>query len=342
MLAERPIVALRADAGPKVGLGHLRRALALASALEPIAQPVLLLHGDATTADIARQATRDVINVSREFSATIAATVEVRAHALVVDSYAVTPSDLATATGVGLLVVVDDSGRFPIAADIVVNSALDLAPPPVSDVCYLLGSRFALLDAEYGTEPRRSVGDRVERVLVCVGGAPRALLTGRVVSAIRRSARDAHIDVVAGPIGDPIDTVAAAVHQLGAVTVHRAPSTLRPLMRPADLAVSAGGVTLYELAASAVPTVGICLAPNQRGNLEGLARRDALIFAGDAADPGFVPTLEVAVTELVGDADRRRRLGARARAHVDGRGARRIAEAILVRLQARHVEAPRC
>jgi len=266
----------------------------------------------------------------------LAAARELAAAALVVDSYRVSARELAAArAAVRLTVRVDDAGRFPLPADVVVNPALGVRPPADPGATqYLLGPRYALLAGAFAAAPARSVVARVGRVLVALGGATPAALMGRVARAVREALPGAALDAVAGPAGDAADAVRAALADLGDVTVHAAPASLRPLMLRADLAVSAGGVTALELAATATPAVGVCLAANQRRNLLGLADEGALVAAGDADDPGLPAAVRAAVAALAVDPERRRRLGARGRALVDGLGAARVADAMRARLAA--------
>jgi spore coat polysaccharide biosynthesis predicted glycosyltransferase SpsG len=178
-------------------------------------------------------------------------------------------------------------------------------------------------------------------VLVTLGGVTRARLLSVVVRAVHDAVRTAAIDVVVGPTGDAFELVEASVASVPGVRLHRAPQSLRALMVEADLAVSAGGVTVYELAATATPTVAVCLADNQRLNLAGLAAEGALILAGDADDAVLATRLGTAVAQLATDAGARDRLARRARRLVDGRGAGRVATRVLARLR-RGAEASRC
>jgi spore coat polysaccharide biosynthesis predicted glycosyltransferase SpsG len=100
------------------------------------------------------------------------------------------------------------------------------------------------------------------------------------------------------------------------------------MMLAADLAVSGAGVTLCELAATATPTVAIALADNQRPNFDAFARAGAAVPAGGAGDPDMIGAIATAVRSLADDAARRRAVGARGRALVDGQGAMRVARAI--------------
>jgi spore coat polysaccharide biosynthesis predicted glycosyltransferase SpsG len=235
--------------------------------------------------------------------------------------------DPATVAGVapGLLVVIDDSGCFPVPGDVVVNAALGLRAPERTPARYLLGPSFALLAPAFAEAPRRSWKPTVRRVLLTLGGAAAAGATASLAAAVRAAIPGAVIDVVAGPVGDSADAVEAAIGRGPHMVVHRAPAELRPLMLGADLAVSGGGVTLLELAAAATPTVGVAVAANQEGNLRGLHRLDAIRYAGALEDAAAVGAGAAA---LAGAAPQRRALGERARHMVDGGGAARVAAVV--------------
>lgn len=345
---DRPVVALRAESGSAVGLGHVRRCLALAQALAPHARPRLLLRGDETAAAVVRRARLEPVAVADGLDATLAAARAIGAAALVVDSYAIDPRALAAAPrDVAVLGLIDDAGRFPIVVDVVVNSALGVAPPAAAgETDYLLGPRFALLSQDFVVDPSPRSSADVRRVLISLGGVARADLIALVARAVRRAVPAAELDVVVGPSGDAMDRVQSALAGVSGVRWHRAPAAMRPLMVDADLAVSAGGVTAYELAATATPAVALCLADNQRPNLEGLAAEGAIVVAGDAEDPRVASRLEMAVAALAADAERRTQLARRARTLVDGRGAARVADRLLARLGALEArpgaEAGRC
>jgi spore coat polysaccharide biosynthesis predicted glycosyltransferase SpsG len=326
------VVALRADGGTAVGLGHTRRCLALATAIAPWGDCHLLLRGERAAA---AGAGVPVVTVGPDWDETLSAAQGLGAAALVVDSYAVAASNLRTARAAGLAVVaIDDSGRFPMPADLVVNPALGPTAPAMPDgTVYLLGPRFALLAPDFADAAPRPARAEVRRVLVALGGATRAALIGTVARAVYGALPGAALDVVVGPVGDGVDAVRAAVEGLDRVTLRPSPPTLRPLMDAADLAVTAGGVTLLELAAVGLPAVGVSLAPNQDANLDGFAAAGAVTWAGRLGDAGLGDRIGAAVRDLAGPA-RRRAAAERARALVDGAGAGRVAAALRERLEA--------
>jgi spore coat polysaccharide biosynthesis predicted glycosyltransferase SpsG len=136
-----------------------------------------------------------------------------------------------------------------------------------------------------------------------------------------------------GPFGDRAALAAAARACRRDVRLHVEPSAaeMRDLALEADLAVSAGGGTLYELAWAGCPTVAFELAPNQAPNVRALGRAGVAVSAGAAGAADFLARVTEEVTGLLQSPSHRRALGDAGRALVDGRGAIRIAESLLGR-----------
>jgi spore coat polysaccharide biosynthesis predicted glycosyltransferase SpsG len=112
-----------------------------------------------------------------------------------------------------------------------------------------------------------------------------------------------------------------------------------PLMSRCDLALTAAGQTLYELAALGRPAVAIEMAANQRPQLAALQQAGTVIAAGAATDQDIADCAATRLAELARDRVSLSRMAAAGRALIDGRGARRVAEAVLARArQAREGE----
>jgi UDP-2,4-diacetamido-2,4,6-trideoxy-beta-L-altropyranose hydrolase len=111
--------------------------------------------------------------------------------------------------------------------------------------------------------------------------------------------------------------------------LHEDPKEIRELMLSCDVALTGGGQTVYELAATATPAVAIRLFENQTGNLQAMSREDALLWPGDASDRDLRTRVVHALRSLDADPTRRSALGTRARLLVDGRGASRVARVLL-------------
>ena len=115
------------------------------------------------------------------------------------------------------------------------------------------------------------------------------------------------------------------------VFIHRDVSNMAGLMRSCDLAVSAAGTTLLELASLGVPTICFTVADNQKYDGEYFAKNKQMTFVGDAtknAEEVITNTIEN-IKELVDNRRLRKDMAKACAAISDGQGALRIAKAII-------------
>jgi UDP-2,4-diacetamido-2,4,6-trideoxy-beta-L-altropyranose hydrolase len=324
------------------GLGHVRRCLSLAEALRRDGlSSIFRVHGGPALVDFieaqgfegAPAAGIDLADAhqTRDLADALAAGM------IVADSYDFEAEYLdLLRPAAGRVAVVDDLNSGPFTADLVVNGALGAEGRTYRggpDTTFLLGADYALLRAEFAEVPR-DPGGQTGRVLVTAGGSDPHELTHQLTRwALAAGAR--HVDAVIGPLVSlaEIDRTRAAGGD--AVTVHHDAPDIRGLMLAADFAISGGGQTLYELAATATAAIAIRTADNQRANLEALSAAHAIVTAGAVDDPHLDVQVQTLVRQLLADAGRRRELGLAGRHAVDGRGAIRVAKVIGTMLEGR-------
>jgi UDP-2,4-diacetamido-2,4,6-trideoxy-beta-L-altropyranose hydrolase len=321
-------LALLTESGPAVGLGHLSRCAALArAAVQAGGRATMLLRGEPPGApawDGAASVAR--CDWIRGLSEAMDALRWLRPDAIVVDSYAAAPEHLAALRALGPVVVLDDLADRPLPVDAVVNGSVAAESLPydrASGARFLLGPRYAPLDPGFAAPPEPRPGRRVKRVFVCLGGGQQNGALRAAVAAVGHALPGSAVDVITGGFDGEISEARSS-----RAVFHRGRFGLRELMARADVAVSGGGVTLSELAATATPAVAVLLAQNQRPNLDAFARAGAALPAGAADDPALGESIELALRALAGDGTLRQAMGARGRALVDGGGAARVVEAI--------------
>ena len=341
-------VAVRPDVGADVGLGHLRRCLTIAAALDRHRVRSFLLLPEGAGAELARAAGFAVerLEVERGGGDDLAETIEAaerRGNGVVlVDSYAVGREYLGALTDAGQAVAtMDDLCAFPFPCRLVVNGGLGAETRPYrsssGDTEFLLGARYAPLRSEFWDgPPRRAARSAVPRVLVVFGGGDFGGLTPVALRALDRVHDRIEIVAVVGPLaenGAAVDAAAQASRHH--VEVRRAPADFLDLVTSAELAVSAGGGTLVELVAAGTPAVAVEVAANQRAGIEALAASGAAVTAGRAGEAGLEGRIGELAQALLADRARSDRLVRAGRSLLDGRGAVRIATRIasLVRPQ---------
>jgi spore coat polysaccharide biosynthesis predicted glycosyltransferase SpsG len=333
----KPVIALHVDGGRGVGLGHAARGLGLAAALQARRCDSVFAVSDGATGDYLRRMGQRVVTCEATAAGLRKVCVGVRARGLVIDSYHVAAHVLARLSDGGLpLVCFDDTGERDVPSDLLVNgspAAMSLPYRERPGRRLLLGPAYQVVRSEFVPDVTRDLTGPVKAVLLTVGGDDPLGVVGELLPGLASgwlaSSPGARLDVVIGPFtsGPSWRDVPAGVR------VHQALADLRTLMIEADLAVSAGGQTLYELFRCGTPTVGICVAADQAPNLEALARLGAVEHAGWARPPGWLERVTSLVRALAADHTRRERLAGVASALIDGLGAARIADEIVAILR---------
>jgi UDP-2,4-diacetamido-2,4,6-trideoxy-beta-L-altropyranose hydrolase len=235
------------------------------------------------------------------------------------------------------LLVIDDLGQLPnYNCEALLNQNLyapSLAYKCPSEATIMLGPRYSLLRREFrATAEERFFPVVARRVLVTMGGADQHNLTAKVLSALPTSGIDGlEVKVVVGAANQHVGLLADQLARLPFKSdLVCDVVNMAPLMRWADVAVTAAGTTTYELACVGTPFVTLVTADNQEANARQLALQGVSMNLGrhDALDQD---TLGRGLWEFLHDGEQRQAQAAIGRRLVDGRGASRVATALLAR-----------
>lgn len=202
----------------------------------------------------------------------------------------------------------------------------------------LLGPRYALLRSEY-TQYRKVTERRtqeIKRILVFMGGSDNANTTGKVLAALTKD-QFAHleVDVV---IGTNYLYKLEVTNQANArpnTRIHGLRPHLADLMVDADLAIGAGGATIWERFCIGVPSLVISIAENQVPTCKALASKGLIQYLGNDCDLN-IAAIEFALSNALSKPVQIDNLAASNQLLVDGLGASRVAE-VLIPTQAKNL-----
>ena len=336
-------VLFRMDAGAQIGLGHLQRSLALAKSLKALdVESTFLGNDDVPSREhVTRHGfpMESLTGIDSWKSEDSEATVETAARgecgAVVVDYHEAGSWYLARLRDAGLFVIArDDLASYTFPCQMVVNGNADAARLPyrssTGDTLFLLGPRYMVIRDEFLDPPVRVAPCQVRNVLVMLGGADGQCLMPRILGLLDRIAGDFAVTAVVGPFFKDVDAIrkvaGTATRQ---ITLVHSPASVLDLMLEADLAISAAGQTLYELACTGCPTIAIKTACNQDGQMRVMVEEGIILDAGDADRDDVISALESLFPRLISDVDRRRQMASAGQRLVDGRGSVRVAQEIV-------------
>lgn len=335
------VVGIRANAGASIGFGHVRRCASLAEVLLEKGSDVVFFVNPESQPDSWLPRGGPGRSHVELVPAAEAATLELthsrsrslKVQALVVDSYDVRDDGLRRAS-VPVVAILDAPPPIVLPAILIVNGGADATSTQhllAAGARALLGPDYVLLRKEFARQGPRVLRAALSHVLIMAGGADPTGLSVNFVDAVRDVLPDATITVVVGPYfaTGVVATLLERVAIDPRIQLVRDPASVRDLMLAADLALTSGGQTTYELAATGVPSCAVRVALNQTGNLEGLGARGAILWVGDIRDADLTHRVQQGTRLLAEDARLRETLSQAGQRTVDGRGAVRVAEAIL-------------
>jgi UDP-2,4-diacetamido-2,4,6-trideoxy-beta-L-altropyranose hydrolase len=337
---------LRADGNAGIGGGHVMRCLALAQAWEEAGGRAAFAAAD--IAPSLRQRllderfsvhSLDAIPGSPEDAkrtATVAGSCS--AAAVIIDGYQFSAEFRAPLHAAGLMTVaLDDNGETgrPVDSLIInqnIHASRALYGSGESKATLLLGTDFVLLRREFRQRLRASScsGGLARRMLITLGQADPHNTTGVAIASLRNlDLSDIEIQVVVGGANPHLDAITRAAAALPSTEIIRDPGAgMVDLMARADLAIVAGGSTMWELSAMGVPFVVIVVAENQQ---RAAAAMEAFGFPVMQASD-MAGRLPAKLGALIADAGLRRRLCEAGRKLVDGQGAARVVSEIRKRI----------
>ena len=164
----------------------------------------------------------------------------------------------------------------------------------------------------------------VSNILVTTGSTNPAGSLERIVRACRMAFPSARVKATVGRFAH-FDAGMYGFGQKRVKLLHGV-SDLAPLMREADLVVSAAGTTLYELCAAGVPSFAVPIVENQLENARGFAEAGC---GGALLDLNWAEKELVEGLRSIAGIEVRRSFCSRMRSVVPGDGARKIVEALL-------------
>ena len=341
---------IRADANPSVGYGHIMRCLALAqewqsrgglvmfaSVLLPV--PLKNRLENAGFAIKSLNAERGSVEDANQTGDIVE---ELGCDWVVIDDYAFRSKFQKTIKDRCHKLLVIDDGRHAdkYFADIIVNQNLFATADFYPSQCLcsftklLLGPRYVLIRNEFILKQTRNYSESGRRfkVLVTLGGADPENITQKVIDGLRiysghklnviivTSAANVHLNSLKQSITD-----STGFHQFDLVTdVDEMPE----LMNSVDVAISAGGITCWELAYMGVPSTIITLSANQSRNGIELAKANIGINLGSRND-FTAEILATTLLTLLKDHEKRKLMAENGHRLIDGSGSCRVASEML-------------
>lgn len=332
---------IRTDGNGKIGTGHVMRCMEIAKAYEQNIGRVQFLVADDDSKNFIENKGFSCYkldslwnNLDAEIPKLSKCKEECNVTHLLIDSYFITGEYVKAWKKLGVKVAyLDDLCKEGYDFDALFNGAVW-----AKKECYAhlydeektrlyFGCQYLPMRQEFAHIPKREVRKKAENVLVLSGGTDLCHFLLRFMENLPKDMeKECQYYLVCGIFNEDYEKIVKLCEEKENFHVLCNVNNLYEYMMMADVAISAGGMTLYELCACKTPTITYLLADNQQGNIDGFLKEDIFETIGDIREKIEFDLLFLKLRSLMGDYEKRLQTTEKIQKLVDGMGAYRIAD----------------
>lgn len=315
------------EGGKDYGFGHVARCSSIYQAFQYYGIfPKFLVKGDESVKSILSGIEVEILDWMDDYSLIL------QADIVVIDSYF---ADLDFYNGLSeeipLVVYVDDNNRLNYPKGIVVNGTLDASNMNYStrnNIKYLVGNEFIPLRKDFWNISKLKINDSIKSILITMGGNDLRNLTPKILKLLNDNYPDVNKKIIIADSFNNIKEIESLKKDNVELIYSPNSTEIINAMESVDLAISASGQTLYELACIGVPTIAIGIIDNQKNNIKNWINQGFIEYVGCWNEANLLNEIQNKIN-LLQDKDSRNNkklLGIQA---VDGKGSLKIVKNIL-------------
>ena len=329
---------IRVDANETIATGHVMRCLSIADAAKKFGEDTTFIMADDGAEQLVKNTGYNTIilhtpwNDMDEEIGKLSDIIRKKDIArLLIDSYQVTEKYLKMLSEETKVTYIDDLDKFIYPVDTLICYAAYAEKfdhtSKYRNTKLLLGTKYAPLRQEFCGLKNKKISDKIEKILVLSGGTDRMNVLQQILDAAV-SFDNIHIDAICGIYNPNFDMLCKRYDSCENISLHRSTDNIISYMQSADVAISAGGTTLYELCACGTPTISYVIADNQIDNATWFEKNNIIMIAGDARTDNIGHNLKD-ILSVYRDPEYRKNVSNKMQKIVDGSGAERIAKCLI-------------
>lgn len=224
------------------------------------------------------------------------------------------------------LIYIDDLNLFDYNVDLVINTGIDAENISYnfdSNKKFLLGCKYCILRKEFRQISKINISKNINNILITTGGSDKYNMTSTIFEFLSKLFDDnIKFHIVIGQTFNKDNIVKASN-----AVLYNSPNNISQIMSKCDLAISAGGNTLYELCYLGIPTISFIYADNQLNLVKGLNKLNCI------SNIGYYNKIDYSYFKDViykyNDFNFRNSISQNQKNLIDGNGVYRIVESIL-------------
>ncbi len=335
---------IRADGNPTIGSGHIMRCLSIAKALRLLGEDSVFITSDNYPKELINQQCFTNIciksnweNIEGETQKLQQLILSNNIKKMLIDSYYITPKYMEFLHSMTRVTYLDDLDNLVYPVDLLINYSISANKNkykynyPFTKL--LIGTDYIPLREQFQGK-RHIYRDKINDILITTGGSDTFNITAKLIQKIRSIPQFSNVNlhVVIGAFNIYKEDILHLSYIYNNVCIYQNIENMALIMTQCDMAISAGGTTLYELCACTVPIIAFTFADNQINSTEALGKQGLLYYAGDIRTDleSCICSIIKKIHEMDQNHYDRKYMMELMSSKVDGYGALRIANEILI------------
>lgn len=313
----------RVDVSPIIGTGHLSRCLNLAQELsdrgekctfivrdieDTFARKVISLGFELLILESSQSVIREFkleekineysywlkVTQSTDANETIEKIKSHDADWMIIDHYALDVEwEQIVAPHVKQIMVIDDLANRKHLCEILLDHSLTNNLESrydkllIKDSVKLLGPNFALLHKDFYNlrSHSKSIKNKLRRIFIYFGGFDNNGLTVQVLKDLENHfPKMLDIDIVFNGSEEDLNYIQTLALENNKIKLHTNLNSLAPLMKEADIAIGAAGITTWERCAVGLPSIVFSVAENQEHIAQEMQKRNFIVYLGKVSE----------------------------------------------------------
>lgn len=312
------------------GHGHITRCLSIYEAFtEHNIFPTIYVNGDKHAQSLLLNCRYEIIDWLTHPARLVA---EVNnSDLIIIDSYLAGKEYYGNLNKLGVhSLFIDDNLRIDYPEGTILNGTINAESFPYKKNGneFLLGAKYIPIRKEFWNVPVRKIKKEIESILITFGGQDIRNLTPGILKDLFDNYPAVKKNVVIGSGFKNIEKI----EKLGndSVEFHYSPDAGRmlDLMLASDLAITAAGQTLYELAVTGTPSIAVAVAENQMNNIREWKKSGFLLDTILHGDHFHLRKIHEQLKKLE-SITLRKKLSRIGKGNVDGQGSRRAVKYLI-------------
>lgn len=365
------MLTIRVDGNSKIGSGHVMRCLSIAEALREMGEETVFVTADDQAIElISKKGFRfhilgsdwedmegevdklvdyldsqgDEVGKTKyqDFQSNAGSTIS--PVKLLIDSYQVTKEYLNRLKEKRYLYYIDDFCQQAFNVHALINYNIYASEAQYHELYkkqgipvpqLWMGSEFAPLRSEFW-QGSTKLNKKVTNILISTGGGDQYNITGQI---LQRVLEDDNLiwqgiqwNIISGTYNKNKSLLLELKNKFSQIVIHENVTEMAKLMRLCDIAIAAGGSTMYELAAVGIPTICFSFVDNQDKIVESFGETVAINAGKYLLNQDLtIENILNGVKDLIGSYPTRQLMNHKMKEISDGRGAIRLAELLSVK-----------